>query len=253
MLNHLKEFCTRRVPAAALSMMIAVLAVAVLVSQSACFFLRKSKVETTSVSSVRLVLLPFNVPATDKDLRWAALAAPILMAKAGEHVEGIELVPFWQSMPTALNLAGTSRTFTPESAANIAAWLSAKWSVLGELTPEKNGVSMVVDFIPSRSALIPFRYSKTGRLDFVGAGFNDAYSQFLRYLTAKPLEPSRGKEETMTSIKDLAEAFDREYGWFVEAQPGKAQEAIARLAGSDDTLARSLFSPALYPSLAQKK
>ena len=156
-------------------------------------------------------------------------------------------------MPTALNLAGPSRGFTQDSAANIATWLSAKWSVMGELAPAKNGFSIIVDFIPSRSSLVPFRYTKTGRLDTLGSGFNDAYNQFLRYLVSKPMAPSKGSETTMTSVKELAVALDREYGWFVAAEPGKAQEVISGIAGSDETLARSLFSPTTYPSLSPKK
>jgi hypothetical protein len=175
------------------------------------------------------------------------------MAKAGENAKDLDIVPFWQTMPVALSGGGASRTFTPETAANVAGWLSAKWCVLGELIPTKNGVSMTVDFIPARSTLIPFRYIKNGKLDSVGSGFNDAYSQFLRYLVARPPEQVRHSSDSMTSVKDIADALDREYGWFVEAEPGRAQEAIASLAGSDEGLARTLFNPSLYPSLAPKK
>jgi hypothetical protein len=236
-----------------LGVLIAALALAsVLLFQSACF-LKKVKSEAMVGAPVRLALLPFNVPSDNKDLRWTALAAPILMAKAGEEAEGLEILPIWETMPVAVSTAGSSRTFTEESASSAASWLSAKWSILGEIAPTKTGVTIIVDFIPARSSLVPFRYLKTGKLDVAGMGFQDAYSQFLRYLVAKPLAPTRRDEMTMTSAKDLAEALDREYGWFVEADPGKAQDSVTSLLRSDERLAKSIFSPTLYPLLTEKK
>lgn len=229
---------------------IALAALLLALSQPACS--KKSKAEPVITSPVRIVLLPFNVPAGNKDVQWAALAAPILLAKTGQQAKDLDIIPVWQTMPTALQAAGSSRTLTVESAANLATWMSAKWALLGELTPSKNGVSVVIDFIPAKSNLIPFRYVKSGKLDSIGADFRDAYNQFLRYLVAKPVEPSR-KDANLASVKDLAEAFDREYGWFVEAEPGKAQDAISPLMGSDERLAQSLFNPSVYPSISPKK
>jgi len=225
-----------------------------LLLQPACFFSKKSKIEAVSTpSSVRIALLPFNVSAENKDLRWAALAAPILMAKTAGQAKNLEIIPIWETMPIAINNAGATRTFTAESAANIANWLSAKWSVMGELISGKNEVTIIIDFIPAKSSLIPFRYLKTGKLDSFGSGFCDAYNQFLRYLVASPFQPNRSNVATMASVKSIAEALDREYGWFVEAQPGKAQEVINDLLHSDGPLARSLFSSAVYPALAPTK
>jgi hypothetical protein len=221
-------------------------------SQSACSGKRVAP-ETIAGAPTRLALLPFNVPTGNKDLRWIALAAPILMAKEGERAEGLEIIPLWESMPVALNISGSSRAFTQESAATAASWLTAKWSTLGEITPTKTGISMIVDFIPSRANQVPFRYSKSGRPDTVGAGFQDAYRQFLRYLAAKPFPRAGNDDLTMTKAKDLAEAVDREYGWFVDAEPGKAQEIVSGLMHSDERLAKFLFSPTLYPELAGKK
>jgi hypothetical protein len=254
MLNLSKRPHYRRMPASVFFGAIIATSVlaAILMMQSACS--KKIKPEAVSSSSpVRLVLLPFNVPSGDQELRWAAMAAPILMAKAGEKTPGLEIIPLWQTMPTALNAAGPSRAFTEQSAANVASWMSAKWSVLGELAPAKTGVSMVVDFVPARANVVPFRYLKTGKLDAIGASFYDAYVQFLRYLVAKPFQPEQDNEMTMTSVKDLAEALDREYGWSGEAEPGKAQEIVASLIRSNEQLARTLFSPTLYPSLSEKK
>jgi hypothetical protein len=94
---------------------------------------------------------------------------------------------------------------------------------------------------------------KTGKIDSFGTGFYEAYDQFLRYLVAPLPEQGRNSVATMDSVKSIAEALDREYGWFVEAEPGKAQDLIKDLAQSDEPLARSLFNPAQYPALAAKK
>jgi hypothetical protein len=222
------------------------------VSQPACF---RKKVAPEAVASTptRIALLPFNVPPEDRDLRWIALAAPILMAQEGERAEGLDIIPLWESMPVALNISGASRSFTQESAATVASWLTAKWSTLGEITTTKPGISMIVDFIPARSSEVPFRYTRSGKPDTVGAGFQDAYSQFLRYLVAKPYPRTRNNDLTMTQAKDLAEALDREYGWFVDAEPGKAHEVVTSLMRSDQRLAKSLFSPTLYSELTEKK
>jgi hypothetical protein len=250
MLKNTTNPSISRIRALRSGMAIALAALLLALSQPACS--KKSKTEPVITSPVRIVLLPFNIPAGNKDLQWAALAAPILLAKTGEQAKDLDIIPVWQTMPTALTAAGTSRTLTTESAANLATWLSAKWALLGELAPSKNGVSVVIDFIPSKSNLIPFRYVKSGKLDTVGAGFQDAYDEFLRYLVARPMEITH-KAATLTSMKDLAEAFDREYGWFVEPEPGKAQNAISELMGSDERLAQSLFNPSLYPSISPRK
>jgi hypothetical protein len=254
MLKNLTRPCNCRttVPVRA-GILLAISAILFLLFQSACLFKKKSKAETVSTSSVRLALLPFNVPAENKDLRWAALAAPILMAKTAEQAKNLEIIPIWESMPIARDNAGSTRTITADSAANSANWLAAKWSVMGELIPGKSGVTIIIDFIPASNSLIPFRYLKTGKLESFGTGFYDAYNEFLRYLVAKPLDSNHGNVPNMAAMKSVAEALDREYGWFVEAEPGKAQEIVNELKHSDELLARSLFSADLYPALAPAK
>jgi hypothetical protein len=219
--------------------------------QSACFF-KKGKTQVTIPEEVPIILLPFNVPPDNPDLRWTAMAGPILMGKVVERIRDLRVLPLWESMPTAVDAAGVTRTFSPDTAASAAAWLSVKWSAMGELSTSKNGVRMVIDFIPSKVGSIPFRYSKSGKIDEVGLSIPEAFSQFASYLTIRPLEPEPKKLPTMTSVKKLAEALDREYGWFVEAEPGKAQAAVSELADSDVRLARFLFNPALYPNIAEK-
>jgi hypothetical protein len=260
MLNCFKGRCSGRITALlrcrievtrpALFLTIASILLA-LVSQPGCA--KKSRTVITEASPVRLVLLPFNVSSEKAELRWTAMAAPILMAQVSALSQDIEVVPLWQSMPAAAEAAGASRIFTAESASTVASYMTAKWSTLGEFYPAKNGISMILDFIPAKTSLVPFRYMKSGRLDFVGSSFPEALNQFLSYLVAKPLESTKRSKQSFASLQPLAEALDREYGWFVDAEPGKAQEVVSNLAKSDGRLARFLFNPNLYPVLAEAK
>ncbi len=217
--------------------------------QPACS--KKSKAPVAGIGPTRVVLLPFNVSVGNADLKWASMAAPIVLAKVSERASDLVVIPLWETMPTAIQAAGASRSFTEESASSVAAWLSAKWSIMGDLSPGKRGILMTADFIPAKSNQVPFRYLKIGQTDSSGFNFTEAYRQFLRYLVAKPLESAKGNEPSLASMKALAETLDREYGWFVEASPGKAQEVVTELARTDGRLARLLFNPSLYPSLSQ--
>jgi hypothetical protein len=174
------------------------------------------------------------------------------MGQVTERAQDLKVAPLWETMPTAIEGAGATRTFTPETAATTASWLSAKWAVMGDLTTTKTGVRMMIDFIPSKIGTVPFRYTKPGSIDFVGACIPEVFVQFAYYLAIRPLEPAKNKLPDLTSMKKLAEALDREYGWFVEAEPGKAQAIVSELAVSDPQLARFLFNPSLYPNLATK-
>jgi hypothetical protein len=235
-------------------LLVTVLAITVLFFQTACLFKKSKPAAVAPSSPIRIVYLPFNVPAGNKDLRWTAMAAPIVMAKISQRATEMDPVPLWESMPTALEAGGDSRSFTPESAAYVATWLSAKWAAMGELTPVKKSYSLMVDFIPAKSTLIAFRYIKPmNNMESVELNLNKAISQFLAYLVLSPLPPSKEKALTISSLKRLAEAVDREYGWSVEAEPGKAQDVAESLARSDERLARFLFNPTLYPFLAKSK
>jgi len=218
-----------------------------------CSF-RKNKAAPVAIAKVRLVLLPFNVPENNKELKWMAFAGPIMLAKTAELSKDIEIIPLWETMSAIRDTAGASRTFNEENAVTVATWVSAKWSVMGSISPKsKNGIATYVDFIPVKDNMVPFRYARTGRLDYLGIGFRSAYRQFLRYLTATPPKETRKQAPKMTSMRELAEALDREYGWFTEAQPGKAQESVSELMATDPQLARLLFSPTLYPIINQNK
>jgi hypothetical protein len=255
MLNRLKkqncEFNVGRFSALRSGLrLFAALAVIIAFSQFACF-LKKGNVNVAEAPSLRLALLPFNAPDTN-EFRWTAMAGPIVMAKMGSQIQGLELIPLWQTMPVAIQTAGNSRVFTPDSLISYATWLSAKWAVYGVFEPTKTGISMTVNFVPSKENAIPFMYIKKGSMDWVDVGAHEAYVQFLRYLIAGPVEPNKSKGEGLAPLRSLAEALDREYGWTREAEPGKAQEIVSSLLKTDDKLARFLFSPTLYPALAPK-
>jgi hypothetical protein len=253
MLIRLGKPCGRRMRSNVRSGLLLITAAALFLSffQSACF-LKKSKPNVTPPSEVRIAFLPFSVPAGNQDLRWTAMAGPILMGKAAERAKDLIVMPLWESMPIAIEAAGATRTNTPETAASVAAWLSVKWAAIGEISTTKTGVRMMIDFIPAKTGSVPFRYTQSGKMDDVGARLPDAFVQFSYYLTIRPLEPTQKKLPPMTSLKKLAEALDREYGWFVEAEPGKAQAVVTELAKTDEKLARFLFNPGLYPGLAAK-
>jgi hypothetical protein len=252
--NHIRKLSSCRMQAFS-HCRLALIATAVIIvfSQSSCIFKKNKKVAVTPPTGIRLVILPFNVPSGNQDLRWTALAAPILMAKASESARDLEVIPLWETIPVATEAGGVSRSFSPETAAYVASWFSAKWSAMGEISPSKSGVSMMIDFMPARTTLVPFRFTRAGKVDSIGSSLPEAYNEFLRYLAARPLLPAKKGLPSMTSMRNLAEALDREYGWFVTAEPGKSKDIVSELARTDERLARLLFNPNVYPILAQAK
>jgi hypothetical protein len=254
MLNHIRKLscCRTQITSYSRISLIAA-AILIVISQSSCVLKKNKKVAVTPPTGVRLVLLPFNVPSGNQDLRWTALAGPIMMAKVTETARDLEVIPLWETMPIATEAGGVSRSLTPEAAAYVASWFSAKWSALGEMSASKAGVSMMIDFMPSRTTLVPFRFTRGGKLDSIGSSLPEAFNEFLRYLTARPLLPAKKALQPMTSMKNLADALDREYGWFRDAEPGKAKDIVSELARTDERLARLLFNPNVYPELAQPK
>ncbi len=213
---------------------------------SACS--KKGRAVIAPSSPLRVAFLPFSVPEDSRDHRWMALAAPILMVKTCERAPDLEALPFWECMPAALEAAGASRVFTEESLKSAASWLSAKWSVTGEISQDKRKrVSLIIDFISAQPNQVAFRYTKKRSLNKIGSVFPVAFNQFLRYQAVRLLERTWEEPASLTSLRDLAEALDREYGWFVDPEPGKAHEIAKNLARTDERLARLLFNPALYP------
>ncbi|HTY62406.1 MAG TPA: hypothetical protein VMG30_09130 [Acidobacteriota bacterium] len=221
-------------------------------SQSACLFKKSKPKKVTPPSEARIAILPFNVPAGNQDLRWTAMAGPILMEKVVERSRDLKVTPLWESMPTAIESSGVTRTFTQETSTAAATWLSVDWAAIGEFSTTKTGLRMMVDFMPAKTGSVPFRFAKSGKIDELGARLPEAISQFSYYLAIRPLMPAQKKLPTMTSVRKWAEAVDREYGWFVDAEPGKAQAIVTELANTDMKLARFLFNPSLYPGLNAK-
>jgi hypothetical protein len=231
--------------------MILATAVLILFLQAACS--KKAPVPAAAASAIRVALLPFDTPMENQEFRWTAMAGPVLMAKASASTSDLEITPLWQTMSTVIASAGASRTFNEETAASTAVWLGAKWAVMGTIKPVRSSLALTMDFIPSKTNEVAFRYMKTRKMDTLEPAFLEAVRQFLRYQAARPVLMKKTRETGVESLKELAEALDREYGWFKEAEPGKAQEVVARLARTDMRLARLLFNPGVYPVLAEGK
>jgi hypothetical protein len=174
------------------------------------------------------------------------------MAEAVKNSPDLEIVPLWESLPIVIEALGSSRTITIENAAYVASRLSARWATQGGVTPDESGVSMLIDFIPSKATVVAFRYEKKGRQASVGDYVREACQQFLRYLVAQPLDDNARMPQP-EAVRQVAEAIDREYGWFVPAEPGKSDQVVSALLQSDKQLAGLLFNPNLYPAIQRRQ
>jgi hypothetical protein len=212
---------------------------------------KKVKAQSAISGPIRVVLLPFTVPEKDKDLQWAAMAAPALIARVSRQTPNITIVPLYEAMPSVIASAGAARSFNDETATSLANWVGAKWAIMGEISHTKSSYSLVIDFIPTRSMDVPFRYIKTRRLDGMGTTFQTAIRQWLRYAIAKPIPVMRQKNPGLNKMRAIAEALDLEYGWSETAKPGNAQEVVASFSPSDNDWIGLLFNPTLYPKLAK--
>ena len=214
-----------------------------------CFF-RKKKTAAAKFppAPVRIVLLPLNIPQGNTDLRWVALAHMILAAKELEDAVDLEVVPIWEAVPAALESLGGSRSISPEVAADTAIRANARWAIQGDLTPSKDGLTFLIDFIPRKASDIPFRYQNDIRIESLSTHLREAFEQFLRYLVARPLARRERTGMDTARLKEIAEAVDKEYGWFSPQEAGRAQKAFSTLAAGDNRLARLIFNPAVYAS-----
>jgi hypothetical protein len=223
---------------------------AILLLQSGCHMgKQKAANPQLSPAPIRIAFLPLNISADSTDLRLAAMIVPVLMAEASVTSPDLEVVPLWESMPVASDVVGPSRAITAEMAAVIAARLLAKWVIIGELSSDRNGVFLTEDFMPAKANRIPFRYEKRCSVNALQENLSKAVSQFLRYVAARPLTRGKGPAFDAKVLREIAEALDREYGWFADAEPGKAERIVRILSQPDDRLARMLFSPALYAGI----
>ncbi|MDR0311852.1 MAG: hypothetical protein LBJ21_09720 [Acidobacteriota bacterium] len=246
----------------AISVRVALITLAAMVafaaaSQTACS--KKVRVAVEDTGPVRVVVLPFMVSSEkaggEKELQWAAMAAPALLIKASRRLPDIEIVPFWEVMPVAISAAGAARSFTDDNAAAAANWLSAQWAIMGEIrgTKSSSSYTMVLDFIPTDSSTVPFRYIKTRRMDNFGTNFYAGLRQWLRYATARPIPLLPVREPGLQKMRQLGEALDKEYGWLVTAEPGAAQAAVDEMLLEDENWARLMLRPTMYPDLAKQQ
>jgi cell division septation protein DedD len=223
------------------------LAVIALLLLPGCFF-RKNKTAAAKFppAPVRIVLLPLNIPQGNTDLKWVSLAVMIQGAKELEDAVDLEVVPIWEGIPAALETLGASRSITPEVAADTAIRANARWAIQGELSPSKDGLSLLIDFIPRKASDIPFRYQHDIRVESLSAHLREAFEQFLRYLVARPLARRQRTGLDSARLKEITDAVDKEYGWFGSQEAGRAQKAFSTLAAGDNRLARLVFNPAVY-------
>ena len=247
-------FCNSRVSPASKTNLCGIAALMLLAAlfQSACF-LHGEKKAVMPTAPVRVVFLPFNVPEQNKDLQWTSMAVPVMMAMISRESEVLEPIPMWETMRFTLETVRNSRTILPANAAYVANWLNAKWSVTGETATEsKEKVSLLIDFIPPQETSVPFRYLKNIRMEDFDGNVRKSFDQFLFYISAPVPESGGRKRISLISLRQLAGALDKEYGWTVPADPGKSEEVVSNLAQSDMWLARQLFNPTLYSVLQDK-
>lgn len=245
---------SRIAPASKMSFLgIAVLLLVAALLPSACF-LRGEKRAIMPTAPIRVAFLPFNVPEENKDLQWTSMAVPVMLTMISRESEVLEPIPMYETMRFTLESVRNSRTVVPANAAYVANWLNSKWSVMGETATEnKERISLLMDFIPPQDTRVPFRYLKKIRTDDFDANVRKAFDQFLYYLSA-PLPEKKGRKHiSLISLRQLAAALDKEYGWTVTAEPGTSEEVVANLAQSDPWLARQLFNPTLYSILQDKQ
>lgn len=210
---------------------------------------KKTPVETLPTAPVRIALLPANIPDGNQDLRWVSMALPVMLAKELGNSEDLEAVPLWESIPIALETLGSSREISDEMPAYIASRLNARWATKAQVAPSKNGVALLLDFMPAKATLIAYRYKTETSIDSLNKHMREALVQFVRYLAVRRLSDSaRGGQVDRGEFQQLAQALDREYGWFESAEPGKSMQAFQNLARTDDRLARLLFRPPDRPA-----
>ena len=68
--------------------------------------------------------------------------------------------------------------------------------------------------MPAKANRIPFRYEKRCSVNSLQENLSEAVSQFLRYVAARPLTRGKGPAIDAKDLREIAEALDREYGWF---------------------------------------
>jgi hypothetical protein len=229
---------------------VACLLLAMLLLEPACFFRKKRAAEPRyPAAPVRCALLPLNVPPENPQLRWAAFAATYLMARFADQAQDLSAAALWETIPVALESVGDSRSITPDTAAYVASRVTARWAIQGALLAVKGGMRLRLDFLPSETSMVAYRYESSFTPETMLQKMREAFEQFLTYLMARPL-PKSSDAISPGNLRQIGEALDQEYGWYRTADPGKAERVVAELAKSQLSVARILFSPTVYPILA---
>jgi hypothetical protein len=229
---------------------IPVLFVTLIGGAPACLFKKKKAAAPAAVPAgpIRIVFLPTNLGADNAELRWMSLAVPVLMTKLASVSSDLDPVPLWQLMPVAVENAGASRIINAELASYLASRMGARWAIMGEIAPSKDGLTLLVDFIPVKTAAYAFRYHKAASPSSLESNLRQAMDEFLHYQLTEPAAGKESKAALDTGLlRQIAETLDSDYGWFVAPAPGKGDAIAASLSRSDSKLARLIFSPTLYP------
>jgi hypothetical protein len=208
----------------------------------------------TFPAAQQVAILPPSVRGDQPELRKLSLRATVIMAGIVEWAPDLEAIPFWHSIPLALNRLGASRVVSPQMASSIAELSGARWATACEFATGPYGISILLDFMPSNQTTVPFRYTGTVTASTLESVLTTAFEQFLRYLGVRPLPAQKTDTQLpLEKLEALGAVFDREYGWFVRATPGRSQQAALDLQRADPGLARVLFDPSLYAARPESK
>ncbi len=185
--------------------------------------------------------------SAEPTLQSMSIASAVVATSVLQGIPGIEPVPMWRALQVASTILNNTRWVTPSMAAELANMLSVRWTMMGEISPASEGYNVIIDFIPSKPAVFPFRYQKVLRRELLSQRLGEALEEFLRY-AGHPVPQLRTLDRggDWSELSRLVEAVDREYGWFSPPAPGNSQAAYAAIFTRDPRLASLLFNPDRY-------
>ncbi len=196
-----------------------------MVLQACLFHGSKTSSPVQPAPTVSIAVLPLNVAESlqsppgsreprlseeEPRLRSIAIASAVAATRVLHGIPGIEPVPIWQALLVASGKLGNSRHVSPSAAAELANMLNVRWTMMGEISPGPEGYVLLIDFIPARQALIPFRYQRGVQPELLNRRVNEALEQFLRYAghPVSQLKTATGAEG-WSELSRLAEAVER--------------------------------------------
>jgi len=235
---------------------IAMMSAALLFLQGCFFRGSRTNSPTGPAPRVSIAVLPLNIPEPPQasgsrlqgpTLQTLSIASAVMATNVLQGIPDVEQVPLWRTLHAASSLIDKSRRATPSEAAKLANMLSVRWAMTGEIAPNPEGYVLIIDFIPAKSSGIPFRYQRDLQPETLARRVNEALEQFLRYAQHPvPQTKTLTRPVDWSDLFRLAEAIDREYGWFSPPAPGKAQVVYASVLARDPRLASLFFNPDLY-------